>query len=178
MSKVIQETSATGSKRLARRGAFTLIELSIVVFILAILMAVSLPNFVRSYNAAVLNETARSFATLCQLARIQAVSQQKNATLHIDLERQVFWISQSVRNEDGSQEEQSLKVTELSNRVAVVAAVRQDQSPSTENEVEINFYPNGTCDPVYVILRGTERGNGLCALIDPITIQATIYPVK
>jgi len=47
-----------------------------------------------------------------------------------------------------------------------------------EKQIEVNFYPNGTCDPVYVILQGTERGKGLCAIIDPITIQATIYDVK
>jgi len=175
---VIQATLATGSKGRARCAAFTLIELSFVVFILAMLMAVSVPNFVRSYNAAVLNETARSFATLCQFARIQAVSQQRNATLHIDLERQMFWVSQPVRNEDGDQGNQSLKVVELSNRVALIEAVRQDQPPTVEKQIEVNFYPNGTCDPVYVVLQGTERGKGLCAIIDPITIQATIYAAK
>jgi len=169
---------ATGSKGRAQRAAFTLIELSIVVFIIALLMAVSIPSFVRSYNGAVLNETARSFATLCQFARIQAVSQQKSAILHIDLERQMFWVSQSVRNEDGEQADQSLKVIELSNRVALIEAVRQDQPPPVEKQIEVSFYPNGTCDPVYVILQGTEKGKGLCAIIDPITIQPTIYPVK
>ena len=86
-----------GGRCRARYRGFTLIELSIVVFILAMLVATSVPNFVRSYNAALLNETARSFATLCQLARIQAVSQQQNATLHVDLERQVLWVSQPAR---------------------------------------------------------------------------------
>ncbi len=171
-------TLATGSNGRAQRAAFTLIELSIVVFILAVLLAVSIPGFVRSYNASLLSETARSFATLCQQARIQAVSQQRNATLHIDLERQVFWISQPVRNEGGTEEDQTVKVVEISNRIALVDAVRQDEPRTAGKQVEVSFYPNGTCDPVYIILRGAEKGNDLCAVIDPITIQASIYPVK
>jgi prepilin-type N-terminal cleavage/methylation domain-containing protein len=174
----MRTTLATGSKGRTRSAAFTLVELSIVVFIIGILMAVSIPGFVRSYNGAVLSETARSFSTLCQFARIQAVSRQQNATLHIDVERQMFWVSQPVRNEDGDQEERSLKVIEFSNRVALITAVRQDQPPTNERQIEVTFYPNGTCDPVYIILQGTEKGRGLCAMIDPITIRATIYAVK
>jgi len=88
-----------------------------VVFIIAILWRFPFPSFVRSYNAAVLKESARSFATLCQFARIQAVVAAADATLHIDLGRQMFWVSQPVSNEEGAQGEQSLKVIELSNRV-------------------------------------------------------------
>ena len=171
-------TSVTGSRARARAGAFTLIELSIVVFILAVVMAISAPSFVRSYNESVLNEAARSFSTLCQLARIQAVSEQQTATVHIDLDRQRFWLTQPLRGSDGAREDRTLKVLELSNRVALVGAVRQDLPASVDKQVDVSFYPNGTCDPVYVTLQGMERGRGLCAIIDPITTRAYIYPVK
>jgi prepilin-type N-terminal cleavage/methylation domain-containing protein len=174
----IQATSATGSKGLARRAAFTLIELSIVVFIIALMVAVAIPGFVRSYNGMILNEAANSFATLCQLARIQAVSRQSPATLHLDLDRQMLWLSQSGRNQDGGQEDQTVKVVQLSNRVSLVSAVRPDLPATEDKQVSVDFYPNGTCDQIYIVLRGTEPKSGLCAVIDPLTTHATIYAVK
>ena len=174
----MQGTSGIGSKDRGRRAAFTLIELSITVFIIALMVAVAIPGFVHSYNGMILNEAANSFATLCQLARIQAVSHQSPATLHLDLERQTMWVSQSARNQDGEQEDQTVRVIQLSNRVSLVSAVRQDLSGTEDKEISAEFYPNGTCDPIYIVLRGAEPKSGLCAIIDPITTHATIYPVK
>lgn len=175
---VIQPTSATGSKGLARRAAFTLIELSITVFIIALMVAMAIPGFVRSYNGMILNEAANSFATLCQLARVQAVSQQSPATLHLDLESQSMWVSQSGRNQDGGQEDQTVRTVQLSNRVSLLSAVRQDLPATDDKQILAEFYPNGTCDPIYIVLRGAEPKSGLCAIIDPLTTHATIYAVK
>ena len=166
--------SATGSD--ARRAGFTLIELSIAVFIMALLLALSAPSFVRSYNTAVLNETGRTFATTCLLARVNAVTQQREAILHIDLERQAFWATQVAKSEDGSTSDQTLKTFQLSKRVTLVSAERPDLARQ-EKLVEVVFYPNGTCDPVNVVFRGSEKG-GLAAVVDPITCQTTLYTVK
>lgn len=166
-------TSATGSKR-----GFTLIELSIAVFIIAMVMAVALPSFVRSYNSAMLSETARTFATTCQLARIQAVTQQRPATLHIDIERQMFWVTQVLKTEDDpTGSEQTLKVFELPKRVSLVSAERIDGPSRREKLVDATFYPNGTCDSVTVVFRNGERG-GVAATVDPITGVAVPYSVK
>lgn len=166
-------TSATGS----RRAAFTLIELSIATFILAVVMAFSAPAFVRSYNAAVLNEAARTFATTCQYARIQAVSHQQPATLHVDLDRQAFWMTQSLKGEDGDRTDQTLKSHALPPRVVLASAERSDQPARGEKSIEATFYPNGTCDPVTVVFRGTER-TGVAAWLDPVTCKVTMTSVK
>jgi prepilin-type N-terminal cleavage/methylation domain-containing protein len=170
----MRTTLAIGSD--ARRAGFTLIELSIAVFIMALLLAICAPSFVRSYNSSMLNETARSFSTTCLLARMQAISQQHKATLHVDLDRQVFWVTQPLKNEDGGTSEQTLKVFQLSQRVTLFSAERADAG-KPEKQVDIDFYPNGTCDAFTVVFRGSERG-GLAAMVDPITCQAALVPVK
>jgi prepilin-type N-terminal cleavage/methylation domain-containing protein len=152
-------TSATGNERPAR-AAFTLIELSIAIFIIALMMAITVPAFVRSYNTAVLNETVRSFATSCQYARIEAVTRQHNVTLHIDIDRQMFWISQPASTDEP------------------VSAERTDQPARQERQVQVDFYPNGTCDPVTVVFRGSEAKSGLAATVDPITARTVNYPVR
>ena len=95
-SRVMKTTSATGSKpkwKCAGAG-FTLIELSIAVFIIAIIMAVSVPNFIRSYNSSLLNETGLTVVTACEFARLNAVLHQQNVLFHVDIDRQVIWLTQ------------------------------------------------------------------------------------
>ena len=170
--KGMRTTSVTGSK------AFTLIELSIVVFILAMLMALSAPAFVRSYNSAVLGEAARAFTTTCQLARLQAVARQANAVLHVDVDRQTFWLTQTVTATDEPTSDLTLKTYRLSSRVVLVSVERVDGPvQQSEKYVEAQFYPNGTCDALAVVFRGNERTT-LVANLDPITCRATAAVVK
>jgi type II secretion system protein H len=171
-------TSAITSDRRWRAG-FTLIELSIVVFIMAMILAICIPSFVRSYNSAILRETAQTFATTCQYARIQAVTQQKKAVLHVDLDRQMFWVTQPGRSADSdATEEQTLKTHELSKRVWLYSAERLDDTEGGQREVQITFYPNGTCDPVSIVLRGVEKGDAIQVTIDPVTTRAEFGAVK
>ena len=167
----MRTTLATGS------SAFTLIELSIAVFIIAMVTAISAPAFVRSYNSALLGETARTFATTCQLARLQAVAQQANAVLHLDVSRQIFWLTQTVKTADASANDVSLKTYRLSPHVTLVSVELLDGSAKPEKQAEAQFYPNGTCDALAVVFRGAEHST-LVANLDPITCKATTTMVK
>ena len=167
------------TNRHALRAGFTLIELSIVVFIMAVVLAICIPSFVRSYNGAVLRDTAQTFATTCQFARVQAVTEQKPALLHIDLPRQMFWVTQPGHSEESvADEDQTLKTYEISKRVWLFTAERLDDTEGDQKEVQVSFYPNGTCDPVSIVLRGVEKGDAIQVTIDPVTTQARFDAVK
>jgi prepilin-type N-terminal cleavage/methylation domain-containing protein len=153
-----------------RRHGFSLIEVSIAVFILAMLVAVSVPAFVRSFNDMTLRETARAFATTCQFGRVEAVQRQTNAVLHIDLDQQRFWLT---TGSDGL----PLKNWEVSKRITLATAELVDNPGKAERVVDVNFYPNGTCDSATVVFRGADKA-ALAATIDPITCKAVPYPVK
>ena len=152
-----------------KRAGFSLIEVSIAIFILAMVIAVSVPAFVRSYNDMLLRETARTFATTCQYGRIEAVQRQTNTVLHVSLDQQRFWLA------GGG--ETVLKNCELTRRVSIVAAELTDDPGKGAREIEIAFYPNGTCDSASVVFRGTDKAT-LAATVDPITCKAVAYPVK
>lgn len=169
-------TSATGNKQAARLTGFTLIELSLVVLILALVMALAAPAFVRSFRSALLSEAARNFATTCQWARLQAVSQQINSTLRIDLEQQVYWLSQLSTNQTGDTPEPvTLKWVELDPRVRIVSATLPDGSTGNAGGqvLEINFYPNGTCDGAEVVFQSRDEADSIKMFLDPITARAT-----
>jgi Tfp pilus assembly protein FimT len=173
-------TSAICFDRRQRAGAaaFTLVELSVAVFILLVLLAAAVPSFVRSFNASVVSAAARSLATTCQFARHQAVVYRKPTVLHLDLDKRVYWISQAAPTNSDADAEVTLRITELSPRVMLVSAQLGDEPLQQQGQVDMTFHPNGTCDALTVVFRGQERGSFLGLTVDPITASATAYPVQ
>ncbi len=173
-------TSATGS-RPGRRAGFSLIELSIALFILAILMAVSLPNFIRSYNGAVLNAAGREVITTCEFAKLNAVLHQKNVAFYIDMDKRTIALTQFTgtnTTDDGDSSSVTLKTVEISPRIGVASVQIGDQPAEQRGQVEVTFYPNGTCDAFTVTFRGAEKGSGLAIMVDPVTCRGMPWVVK
>ena len=168
---------AVAGRRVGAAG-FSLIELGMAVFVLLVFMAVAAPSFVRSYNASLVSAAARSLGTTCQYARYQAVSYQKPAVLHLDMNKQLYWITQAASSNNDANAELTLRTTELSPRVAMVTAQLGDEPPveQGQDEVNVTFYPNGTCDALTVVFRGQERGSFLGLTLDPVTATTTAYP--
>jgi len=172
-------TLAIGNRR-RRCAGFSLIELSIVVFIIAIIMAVSVPSFIRSYNAASLNATGRTVITSCKFAKLNAVLHQKNVAFYIDLDRRMIWLTQftGTNTDDAESSSVVLKTIEIPPRVGVASVQVGDQPPEQKGQVEATFYPNGTCDAFTVTFRGAEKGSGLAIMVDPVTCSGVPWIVK
>ena len=182
----MKTTSATGNKPRWKRSAtgFTLIELSIAMFIIAIIMAVSVPSFIRSYNSSLLDAMGRTVITACELARLNAVLHQRKVVFHVDLDKQMIWLTQPVATgaagTTGSvdAQDQSLKTIEVPPRIGLVSAQIADQPPDQKGEVDAVFYPNGTCDGFTITFRGAEKGSGLAIVVDPVTSRGVPWSVK
>jgi prepilin-type N-terminal cleavage/methylation domain-containing protein len=172
---------ATGNDTSLRESGFTLIELSIAVFIIAIIIAVTAPSFVRSYNAEVLNATGRTIATSCEFAKLNAVLHQQKVGYHIDMDLQTIWLMQATTNDiadSSSGEAQVLKTIPMSSRIGLSSAQLGELMPQGRGQVEATFYPNGTCDAFAVTLHGVEKGNGLEVIVDPVTCRGMLWPIK
>src|SRR5579859_2776088 len=117
----MKTTSAIGNEVGARRAGFTIIELSIAVFIIAIIVAVTIPSFVRSYNAELLNATGRTFATSCEFAKLNAVLHQRNVAVYVDMDKQTIWLMQFAVGSDTNDvsTSQILKTIEVSPRIGL-----------------------------------------------------------
>ena len=178
--KVMMTISVTGN-RPARRAGFSLIELSIVLFILAIIMAVSIPSFIRSYNAATLNATGRTVITSCQFAKLNAVLRQQKVAFYIDMDNRKITLRQFAGTNATNDLESSildLKTIEISPRIGLASAQIGDQPAEQKGQVEATFYPNGTCDAFTVTFRGAEKGSGLAIMVDPVTCRGMPWVVK
>lgn len=75
-----------------RRAGFTLLELIVVLFILALATALVAPRFTSSFGQLRLKAAARDVAALCRFARTQAITNQ--AVLEVVLDRQTneYWL--------------------------------------------------------------------------------------
>ncbi len=146
---------------------------------MAVLMALSVPYFVRSFNAMQLGSTARTFITACDFARYNAVLRQRVVTLQVDLDRQRYELWQTVETETGITESPvSLKRIELPRQAALISVQAAEEVARQRGIVEIRFYPNGTCDPATLIWRGTEKNDAFAVAVDPVTARATPQAVK
>jgi prepilin-type N-terminal cleavage/methylation domain-containing protein len=174
---------ATGNDARRDESGFTLIELSIAVFIIAIIIAVTIPSFVRSYNAEVLNATGRSIATSCEFAKLNAVLHQQKVGYYIDMDRQTIWLMQAqVTTNDvadaSSTDAEVLKSIPMPSHVGLTSAQLGELMPQGKGQMEATFYPNGTCDAFAVTLHGVEKGSGLEVIVDPVTCRGMLWPVK
>jgi prepilin-type N-terminal cleavage/methylation domain-containing protein len=181
--RVMKTTSATGNKRPWKRAAagFTLIELSIALFIISILVALLVPNFIRSYNSQMLNSTGRSVITACEFARLNAVLHQQKVAFHVDLDKSKIWLTLvgTTRATDSiDSQDEALKTIEIPGRVGLASMQIGDQTPQQKGQVEVLFYPNGTCDGFTIAFRGVEKGAGLAVVVDPVTSRGMPWDVK
>jgi Tfp pilus assembly protein FimT len=145
---------------------------------MATMMAIAVPYFVHYYNASLVPATARSLITTAQLGRYQAVLRQKPAMLHLDLDRQQFWVTQNEPNADGGEQMEVVKVVAVESPVLMTSAQRSDDALMQHGEVQVQFYPNGTCDAATIVFRGADKGSELAVSLDPVTARGYPYAVK
>jgi hypothetical protein len=53
-----------------------------------------------------------------------------------------------------------------------------ERSGGTGTDITVKFYPNGTCESVTVVFRGTTKTDLLAATLDSLTGRATPYVLK
>lgn len=75
------------TRRPGRREGFSLLEIILVVTIILIASAIAIPAFMRSYEGARLNTSARTIAMASKYARNMAVLQQKHMAILFDTRR-------------------------------------------------------------------------------------------
>lgn len=162
-------TSRTGSDR-----AFTLVEVTIVIFIMATMMAVAVPYYLHYYHEARLAAAAREFATATQWARLQAVTGQREAVVEFDLDRQSYAVTAP---KTATKPGEALAIG-MPPKVRLATAQVGEEPPLDSGRCTARFYPNGTCDAMTVVFRGADQRGVTTVAVDPVTARATVYGVR
>jgi len=70
---------------------FTLIELSITIFLIGILTFISMPKLENFLYQKDLNSTARSLKSTVQMLRSKSIATHRLTTLYLDLDKNLYW---------------------------------------------------------------------------------------
>ncbi|MDE2485032.1 MAG: GspH/FimT family pseudopilin [candidate division NC10 bacterium] len=168
---------------MSRKAGFTLLELTVVLFILALTAALIAPAFGRSFGQVQLKAAAKDVATVCRFARTQAISHQGIVEVVLDRRANAYWLRGPEwiisrlggieQVETAEHPEQPWEVRWRQARVrslpggVTFKSVILDTGPLREDErAAIAFFPQGSSTGGEVWL-SDEKGRGYRIVVDP-----------
>ncbi len=184
-------------------GAFTLIEMMVVIVLIGILTAAIIPEMRGTYQDALLRSTSRELINVFGLASSRAVSLNQvhrvrldEKTGHYALERRIH--SRRTGDEYAPVEDDSSSHGDLDTRIAIVirrpgeippsepteptdateptaetAPLLAEESTAAEQPNAIGFYPDGTTDGGEVQLKDRE-GFRFVLRLNPVTARVHV----
>lgn len=155
------------SRSESERG-FTLIELSIVVLIIAIVAHFSLPRL-RSLTGAELAASTRRLAQTTRYLYEEAALQGTVFTLYFDLDRQEYWVAHPEQGTGLPVEETGLlaRRVQLPPDVHIADVVLPGGGTYSQGLVPTHFYPEGYADRSVIHLADTD-GHAYTVRVDPM----------
>jgi len=150
-------------KRLRDQG-FTLLEIIIVVFVIALVMVVTYPSISRGSTTIRLRSTGRDILNTFRYAREKAVTEQTGMRVVVDREKQELILSDDLG--DASRRYGMPKEVKI-HRVMLAGA------EVTRGPLIVRFLPNGSAENAEVLLK-SDAGAYLRILTDPITGGARV----
>jgi prepilin-type N-terminal cleavage/methylation domain-containing protein len=149
-------------------GAFTLIEIMVVVGIMGLLLTMGVPIIYRMRHEAPLRKAVRDVVEVCSHARAMAILQGKAVCVVFHPQEGRFAVeggSSPTPSQPGasapipteiSQPAASGLSGQLSDRVAIDMLDVDLTEYKDAEEVKVWFYPNGVCDELTLILRSLD----------------------
>lgn len=175
-----------------RRKGFTLIELMVVMIVIGIATAVILPEMRGTFEESLLRSTARQLISVLDLASSQAVTANQKHRVRFDLAEGRYAIERRAAKQEKSSGFIPVRDVpqgegELDKRIRIELQ-RPDVPPESATPVApeedrtgmapeiVNFYPDGTADPIDLLLQDRE-GFRLLLRINSTTGKVRIVPV-
>lgn len=167
-------------------GAFTLIEMVVVVALIAILAAMTIPEMQGSFDDALLRSSGRDLVDVFGLASSRAVSLDRRFQVKFDLQTGQYIVERESHNDTGDDFIPLKDVSGAQGKIDPRIAIRllfpdQDASgkgldlrPRPANAADaVAFYPDGTADAAEIRLRD-RAGFELRLQINPITARVQV----
>jgi general secretion pathway protein H len=154
---------------------FTLIELTIVVFIIAIVAGIAIPRL-RDVTGVELTSTTRRLSNTVRYLYEEAALRGLPYALVFDLDSQTYWVSKLDSETGEYVEDDSLlsrKVT-LPDGVRVVDVILPVAGKVAAGIAPTHFYPEGFADESVVHL-ADERDHAYTLRIDPVRGRGEVY---
>ena len=158
----------TGMHSFRGSGGFTLIELTIVIFVIAIISAIAVPRL-RDLTTVELGAATRRISNTTRFLFEEAALRNDTFALNFDLDNQIYWVTRFDRTTGEFSEDPSL----LTRRVAMPPDVRildvvvPSVGKVAEGVAPAYFYPEGFADPAVIHLEDA-RENVYTIRVNPV----------
>lgn len=153
-------------------SGFTLLELIVVITLLGIMLVFSVPRF---HDTLFLDEGkkgARWIIGKVRALKEAAIQNQKNYTLHIDLDTQRYWeTDESMSAED--RESAALNAVSIPGDLTIADVEYPIRGKINSGQAEITFYKTGYSDKLLIHLQ--DDAEYVSFLIEPFLSEVTIY---
>jgi len=161
-----------------RRGderGFTLIELSIVILIFAIVARLAIPQL-RGLTGAELTAATRRLANTTRYLYEEAILRGTVLTLVLDLDRQEYWVAQADADtgDAGEDSDPLRRRTPFPPDVYVADVVVPGVGKVSTGLVPTRFYPEGYADRSVIHL-GDSTGHAYTLGIDPVRGRGKVF---
>jgi prepilin-type N-terminal cleavage/methylation domain-containing protein len=163
--------------RQTARAGFTLLEITLVVLIISVLLAITIPRL-RDTGRTKLESHARRLAAVFRVLRTEAVLTGTPYRLNYDLDLQRYWVSADGGDADSGfvHEYQELaRGTTFEPPVGMIDIVLPTLAGKiAQGQIYTVFYPDGGIDPTVIHL-GTEH-DMTTLYVDPIRSRLRVEP--
>jgi general secretion pathway protein H len=151
--------------RNSKEGGYTFIELTVVIMLIGLTLALTLPRFRYSLLTDDLRSTVRHMVGTIRSLKNEAVREHKIYMLHFDLELNRFWIESA----EATLEEQSEahdKAFQLPGGVRILDVWRKGTGKEVAGETAIRFTEKGYIEPSAIHI-GAEDGRQFTLIVSP-----------
>lgn len=159
-------------KTLKNREGFTLIELSMVIFLIGLIVSLVLPQIRDAALSDTLKNTAMVLTSTVNEIRYQAVKDNRECLLKFNFETKVFWADLPWFTEEDRNVTESLSFS-LPSDVEVMDISFKDGSTYTSEEVSITFSREGYITPAVIHL-ASKDGRRFSFILRPFLGDASV----
>ena len=164
--KILAGLKQLSSWQRRRTGAFTLIEIMVVVGIMGIVLAMGIPSIVGAFRQEGIRKAMNDLVTACEKARAQAIISGAVTEVHIMPQEGTITVGQSSSTTSGGIDSGDMSGDEggavqesftgfsahLPGNVAFEMLDVNLVEYSQLEEARVRFFPNGSCDEMVAIL--------------------------
>ena len=155
-----------------REGGFTLLELIVVITLLGIMLVFTVPRF---HNTLFIDESKKSARWIIGKIRAlkeAAIRNQKNFTLHIDLDTQQYWETDESMSAE-TRESAALNAASLPGDLKIADIEYPVRGKINSGRADIMFYKTGYTDKLLIHLQ--DDAEYVSFLIEPFLSEVTRY---
>ena len=163
------KTSIIGN--LNKQG-YTLVELLLVIMLIGVVLVLAVPSMRDTLSGDKLHKTSRQLIGLERKLRGEAVRDQIDYVLCLDLPKSAYWVVASDMTPE-KQDEIKKHPQHLPSDVVILDIVGENNKKQSPDEVRIKFGKNNICSPAVIHLANEE--DRMTIVINPFLGITDVY---